>query len=226
MSVDLHDVIEVTERDKAYRERAQLVAFLAACYPAEIWTDTDGGGWDVVAVETPAGQMSWHITEADMGLFAHVALRSEEDRYDGHTTEEKYERLARLTKDTALAGAVDEELARRGVAPGDDEYRITAAGRAAADAQAADPKRYALVEQMGHRSTVGSVRETTFAGKQMLELTDMKTGRDHLISPESLYEVTWLTEDEARARATPWTATALPAAAGVQDDDPWPGDDE
>ncbi len=92
------------ERDKAYRERAALVAYLAACYPAEVWTDPAGGGWDVVAVETPAGQMSWHIAQADMSLFAHVTLRSEEDRYDGHTTEAKYERLAELTDRIARAG--------------------------------------------------------------------------------------------------------------------------
>jgi hypothetical protein len=31
-------------------------------------------------------------------------------------------------------------------------------------AAAPEPKRYALVEQMGHRATVGTIRETTFAG--------------------------------------------------------------
>jgi hypothetical protein len=71
--------------------------------------------------------------------------------------------------------------------------------------------RYALVEQMGHRSTVAAVREVTFCGKPMLAVTDLKTGSEHLISPESLYEVTWLTEDQARARAKPWTATAITA---------------
>lgn len=78
-----------------------------------------------------------------------------------------------------------------------------------------DGQRYALVEQMGHRATVAAVRETTFCGKAMLEVTDLKAGSVHLVAPESLYEVTWLTEDEARRRARPWTAVALPAA------DPW-----
>ena len=102
----------------------------------------------------------------------------------------------------------------------DDEYRLTGAGRAVADAAAGPPERYALIEQMGHRATVGAVRETTFAGKQMLAVTDLKTGGEHLISPESLYEVTWLTEEQARGRATPWTAQALPAGDG------WPYDDD
>ena len=79
------------------------------------------------------------------------------------------------------------------------------------DAQA-EPVRYALVEQMGHRSTIASIRETTFCGKPMLEVTSLKDGSVHVVAPESLYEVTWLTESDARARAKPWTAVALPAA--------------
>lgn len=101
----------------------------------------------------------------------------------------------------------------------DWERRTQAAGTA----PQAEPARYALVEQMGHRATVAVVSEATFCGKAMLAVTDLKTGSDHLISPESLYEVTWLTEDEARARTRPWTAVALPAAdrlgADEEDDD-------
>ena len=82
--------------------------------------------------------------------------------------------------------------------------------------EAAEPAaRYALVEQMGHRATVATVRETTFCGAPMLEVTDLKAGSVHLVSPQSLYEITWLNEDQARQRTKPWTATALPAA------DPW-----
>lgn len=97
---------------------------------------------------------------------------------------------------------------------------IEAGARAVADAVrilTPEPEgaRYALVEQMGHRSTTGTVREITFCGAPMLEVTDLKTGSVHLASPQSLYEVTWLTEAEARQRAKPWTATAIPAA------DPW-----
>lgn len=92
------------------------------------------------------------------------------------------------------------------------EYDAAAAGAL----PAGGTERYALVEQMGHRATTGTVRETTFCGAPMLEITDLKTGSVHLASPQSLYEVTWLTEPEARQRANPWTAVALPAAA-----DPW-----
>lgn len=84
--------------------------------------------------------------------------------------------------------------------------------------------RYALVEQMGHRATTGTVRETTFLGEPMLEVTDLVGGdRVHLVSPKSLYEITWLTETEARQQVKPWTAVALPGGHAV---DPWHDDDD
>jgi len=98
----------------------------------------------------------------------------------------------------------------------DDEYRLTDAGKARADAEAL---RYALVEQMGHRATVATIRETTFCGKQMIEATDLKGGGTSLISPESVYEITWLTEADALARTRPWTAVAIAAAQDDDDDD-------
>lgn len=82
------------ERDKAYRERAQLVAFLAACYPSVIGPAPDAEGWAIVFADTPAGQMSWHVAQADIGLFGHLRIGSAE--WDGHTTGQKYERLAEL----------------------------------------------------------------------------------------------------------------------------------
>lgn len=68
----------------------------------------------------------------------------------------------------------------------------------------AEPARYALVEQMGYRHDIAAVREVTFAGKQMIELTRLDDPTAvRLISPDSLYGITWLTEAEARARAKP-----------------------
>lgn len=83
--------------DSVYRERAHLVAHLAARYPSTIGlTDPSAPDWAVVTIETPAGQMCWHIATDDYDLFEHVE-RSLDARWDGHTTEEKYERLRALT---------------------------------------------------------------------------------------------------------------------------------
>lgn len=87
--------------DDVYRERARLVAFLAASYPSHAsFSDSAEPDWLVVTVETPQGQMSWHVSPDDQGLFNHVRRTRPGDRsWDQHTTPEKYERLARLTRD-------------------------------------------------------------------------------------------------------------------------------
>lgn len=86
------------ERDKAYGERADLVAYLAACYPSVI--EDDLSDWPVVFVSTPSGQLSWHIARSDLGAFRHVP-RATSVAWDGHTTPEKYQRLAELTRTVA-----------------------------------------------------------------------------------------------------------------------------
>lgn len=82
--------------DSVYRERGRLVAFLAALYPSSWGTDPAEPDWPVVYVHTPEGQLSWHIAPDDFGLFSHVP-HDESVVWDGHTTEEKYRRLERLT---------------------------------------------------------------------------------------------------------------------------------
>ncbi|WP_326739112.1 WDGH domain-containing protein [Streptomyces sp. NBC_01022] len=85
--------------DATYRERAHLVALLAALYPSHIGhTDPSAPDWAVVIVEAPGGQLSWHIAERDMDLFGHVMPTNRICRgWDGHTTDEKYDRIRRLT---------------------------------------------------------------------------------------------------------------------------------
>jgi len=81
-----------------YRERAYLVAHLASLYPSTIgYTDPSEPEWAVCIIETPAGQMTWHISPDDRDLFDHVTWSSRA-KWDGHETEEKYERLRALTK--------------------------------------------------------------------------------------------------------------------------------
>ena len=82
--------------DSVYRERAHLVAFLATIYPSTNgYHDPEEPEWAVVIVDTPAGQMSWHVAPDDMDLFRHIG-RSDTNTWDGHSTEEKYGRLRRL----------------------------------------------------------------------------------------------------------------------------------
>ncbi len=86
-----------------YRERAHLVAHLAAVYASVIGVDPSEPDWPVVYVETEAGQFSWHIAPDDLPLFSHVP-RSGEVEWDGHSTELKYQRLDRLTRTIAARG--------------------------------------------------------------------------------------------------------------------------
>lgn len=98
------------ERDSAYRERAQLLAELATHYPAVLAPapDVDEPGWTLLYVTLPTGQASWHQHPRDRDLFGHVEHVPADDpraQWDGHTTEEKYERLRQVTAQNAAAEA-------------------------------------------------------------------------------------------------------------------------
>lgn len=92
---------QINTTNAAYTERARLVALLAALYPST-WNfgDETEPDWTVVYVQLPTGQASWHVRESDMGLFEHVR-RDDTTAWDGHTTSEKYERIAALAKQRA-----------------------------------------------------------------------------------------------------------------------------
>lgn len=79
----------------AYRERAQLLALLAALHPSVIAPapDVDEDGWQVLYLRIGGKQASWHIAPQDAELYAHVEHVPADDvraQWDGHTTEEKY----------------------------------------------------------------------------------------------------------------------------------------
>jgi len=91
------------ERDNAYRERAHLIALLAAftgnavIAPA---TDIDEPGWQIAYLNLGSRQASWHIAPRDADLFAGVERVTVDDpraQWDGHTTDVKYEALRTLT---------------------------------------------------------------------------------------------------------------------------------
>ena len=83
--------------DGAYTERNRLVALLASLFPSGT-KKTAIPGWDeawhgCVYIDLPNGQASWHYHDREAHLFAYLPLYQGE--WDGHTTEEKYERIAR-----------------------------------------------------------------------------------------------------------------------------------
>lgn len=93
-----------TERDGAYRERAQLLAWLAALHPAvrTLARDVTEPGWQILFLDPPnGGQMAWHIAPGDVELFDHVeyipaGAGDQRAVWDGHTTETKYQRISDL----------------------------------------------------------------------------------------------------------------------------------
>jgi hypothetical protein len=82
-----------------YRERAHLAAHLAAGYPSVLveGADAEAPDWPVLFVKLPTGQVSWHISPDDLGLFGHVRRTiggmPDAPAWDGHDTAEKYARV-------------------------------------------------------------------------------------------------------------------------------------
>ena len=87
-------------KDLAYSERDKLVSFLSKVFPAVLERHPAEEEWEddwrwIVFIETPAGQLSWHIHDSELPLFEHLE-REVGVKWDGHTTEEKYTRLAAI----------------------------------------------------------------------------------------------------------------------------------
>lgn len=81
-----------------YRERAHLVGFLTTLFPSHFGhTDPSTPGYGVATVDTPAGQMAWHVADADADVIPDQAKQTEPIQWDGHSTDEKYARLRDLT---------------------------------------------------------------------------------------------------------------------------------
>ena len=89
-----------TIRDHAYRERNHLAAFLSHLYPAgiEVFDNPElSQEWfGCVYVDLPTGQVSWHYNEHESHLFSH--LKTYNKKWDGHSSDEKYDRLMRAAK--------------------------------------------------------------------------------------------------------------------------------
>lgn len=92
-------------KDGAYAERNMVVAGLAVLAMQQGWTvgvglhDPSDVAWEpewrsIVFIDLPTGQVSWHVHEEMMGLFRSLPVYP--GQWDGHTTAEKYRRLAAL----------------------------------------------------------------------------------------------------------------------------------
>ena len=84
-----------------FRERAYLVSFISKCFPASLEPAEDCKDDPnfnfVIYIETPKGQISYHLHNNDLDLFYHVK-RDLGNKWDGHNTLEKYERIKKLEK--------------------------------------------------------------------------------------------------------------------------------
>ena len=109
-------IAELTlSKDNAYYERNQLVEALSKIYPAWLgWhreKDWEDDWRNIVYIKIPTRepclkqvqggyeanfkrQLSWHIHEDDLKYFSH--LKDGLEKWDGHTTEEKYRRLLNI----------------------------------------------------------------------------------------------------------------------------------
>lgn len=101
-------------KDLAYKERDMCVALVACLARAQGYRvgirRHEGGTWDddwrnVVMIDLPTGQVSWHVHDSEMAWFAW--LPAYPDEWDGHHTDEKYQRVLRcaLTLLTAASSA-------------------------------------------------------------------------------------------------------------------------
>lgn len=98
------------EKNAAYDERNRCVAALARMAMLLGWPcglarhPDDDASWDrewmtIVFIDFPTGQASWHVHDRDVPLFDGLTVYARE--WDGHTTLEKYARLANLRRFTA-----------------------------------------------------------------------------------------------------------------------------
>jgi hypothetical protein len=89
--------------DQAYFDRNQLALAFARLafekgWPAGVKADPADPDWPVLYVDTPFGQVSWHLPAAELAPYV---FRPYEGTWDGHDVEEKRRRLAALIADFA-----------------------------------------------------------------------------------------------------------------------------
>jgi len=94
--------------NECYKERNQCIAafcklanrlgwpvYLAHHQMENVEEEWDNEWSNVVFVETPEGQVSWHIHRSELPLFKWMSMKKK-NPWDGHDTEEKYDRLSAI----------------------------------------------------------------------------------------------------------------------------------
>jgi hypothetical protein len=95
------------QKDKAYAERNLCVALVACIarwhgYTVGIKTHPqDDPEWDpewmhILFIDLPTGQVSWHLHISEVENFPDIPVY--QGTWDGHTTEEKYDRVKKLVR--------------------------------------------------------------------------------------------------------------------------------
>jgi hypothetical protein len=104
--------LEIT-KDGAYAERNRLVSLLSKVFPSgkkktaiEGWSEDWHG---CVYIDLPTGQASWHYHASQGWLFGH--LPEYQGGWDGHTTNEKYERIQSIAAGAQAQPLTDEQIA-------------------------------------------------------------------------------------------------------------------
>jgi hypothetical protein len=99
------------ERDRAYRERARLVALVAGGLAEQVVvapaSDVDEPGWQILYATLHGRQCSWHFSPQDADLiehFDHVPADDPRAQWDGHTTEAKYQHIDYLARALGTPG--------------------------------------------------------------------------------------------------------------------------
>lgn len=91
----------IRQKDAAYKERNALVLLLSKIFPSWLGRHPEEDkDWEddwrwIVFIMLPTGQCSWHIHDSEWQDFAQHLTEDKGGKWDGHTTEEKYQRIER-----------------------------------------------------------------------------------------------------------------------------------
>lgn len=107
----------MSDKTNLYSERANIVAALLQAYAMldikiGFYIDPEAGKeWPVVFAELPEGQVTWHFSRKDFDrLGLGKLLKKFSHNYDGHSTEEKYRRLAAFNVESKNASRKESKL--------------------------------------------------------------------------------------------------------------------